>query len=69
MDMSQYTEEIGVLQHVKVEEEKTVAQLLEELKLMNKYFVVLVNGRKAELTDLVSTTDDIIVLPQLVGGA
>jgi sulfur carrier protein ThiS len=66
--MSQYIEDIGVLQHIKVEEQKTVAQLLEELKLIDKYFVVLVNGKKAELTDLVSTTDDIIVLPQLVGG-
>ncbi len=50
------------------EETKTVADLLKEKNLSDKYFVVLVNGKPASLTDRISEEDEVIVLPKLVGG-
>ena len=49
-------------------DEQTVKELLSELDLEDKYFIVLVNGKKAELSDRVTKEDEIIVLPRLVGG-
>ena len=54
---------------VKVSNKKTVSELLKELKLEDAYLAVLVDGEKAELTDMVDETQKIIILPKIAGGA
>lgn len=46
----------------------TVADLLQELDLENKYFGILVNGKKATPDTKVGKEDEIIILPHIAGG-
>lgn len=46
-----------------------VRDLLKELNLTNKYFGILVNGKKATEDTVIRETDEIIVLPHIAGGS
>ncbi|MFW9988950.1 MAG: MoaD/ThiS family protein [Candidatus Odinarchaeota archaeon] len=46
----------------------TVADLLRELDLENKYFGILVNGKKATPDTKIGKEDEIIILPHIAGG-
>jgi sulfur carrier protein ThiS len=46
----------------------TVADLLKELNLTDKYFGILVNSKKATPDTKISPTDDIVILPHIAGG-
>ena len=46
----------------------TVADLLKELNLEDKYFGILVNSKKATPETKISPTDVVIVLPHIAGG-
>ena len=46
----------------------TVADLLRELNLEDKYFGILVNGKKATPETKIGTEDSIIILPHIAGG-
>jgi sulfur carrier protein ThiS len=46
----------------------TVRDLLKELNLENKYFGILVNGKKADEDTIIRQTDSIVVLPHIAGG-
>jgi molybdopterin converting factor small subunit len=46
----------------------TVRQVLEKLDLEQKYFAVLVNGRKAGLDEQIKEGSEIIILPKIAGG-
>ena len=60
---------IPVLDDIKIENEITVKELLEKLGINNqKYFAVLVNGRKVGPDYKVRQTDKVIVLPLVAGG-
>ena len=48
-------------------ETKTVAELLIELNL-NKDHVVLVEGQRMELDDILNEHDSVVVLPIIAGG-
>jgi sulfur carrier protein ThiS len=43
----------------------TVGSILAELKLEDKFFVILVNGRKSELAFNVEPGDEILILPKM----
>jgi len=63
------SEVINVPREVIVEEKKTVAELLKDLGIAkNKYFAVLVNGKKVDTDHVVDESDKIIVLPLIAGG-
>ncbi|MFX1327311.1 MAG: MoaD/ThiS family protein [Promethearchaeota archaeon] len=46
----------------------TVADLLHELNLEDKYFGILVNGKKATPETKIGKEDEIIILPHIAGG-
>jgi len=46
----------------------TVADLLLELNLEDKYFGILVNGKKATPETKIGKEDEIIILPHIAGG-
>ena len=48
--------------------EMLVADLLKELNLEDKYFGILVNGKKAEPNTKINETDEIVILPHIAGG-
>jgi sulfur carrier protein ThiS len=52
---------------VTVEEPKTVAQLLSELKISDEH-IVLVNGKRATLDLQITESDSVVILPLIVGG-
>jgi molybdopterin converting factor small subunit len=45
-----------------------VSDLLKELNLEDKYFGILVNGKKAEPNTKIKVTDEIVILPHIAGG-
>jgi len=46
----------------------TVSDLLKELELEDRYFAVLVNGKKVGPEKVLSPKDEITVLPYIAGG-
>jgi len=59
----------GVYSTFKVEKPITVSDLLKELNLENKYFGILVNGKKADTDSIIKATDEVVILPNIAGGA
>ncbi len=51
-----------------VTEEKTVKALLQQLNLQDKYFAILLNGRRAKLDDVLKEGSEIVILPKIAGG-
>ncbi len=51
-----------------VTESKTVRDLLKELGLLHRHFVVLVDGKRAFLDDEINKGQRVIVLPIIAGG-
>jgi sulfur carrier protein ThiS len=52
----------------RVRSPQTVYDVLKKLNLESKNFAVLVNGIKAEHSQVVDTEDQILVLPKIAGG-
>lgn len=59
---------IGVLKEFKTQKKQKVSDLLKELKLNDKFFAILVNGKKASLNDEIQENSDIVILPRIAGG-
>lgn len=55
------------VQIIQVTETKTVAQLLQELKITSDH-VVLVDGKLAALDDIIDESNSVVVLPLIAGG-
>jgi len=55
--------DIGLYETFKPERTMTVADLLKELNLEDKYFGILVNGKKATPETKIGKEDEIIILP------
>ncbi len=53
---------------IQVKKKKTVSDLLKELNLKDNFFAVLVNGKKAEINQVLVPEDKILVLPKIKGG-
>jgi len=58
----------GLYETFTPEREMLVADLLKELNLENKYFGILINGKKAEPSSKITPTDEIVILPHIAGG-
>jgi len=69
-DIGQIEDEIaiGVLKEFKIKKEQTVSNLLKELNLNDKFFAILVNGKKASINDKIQEGSDIVILPRIAGG-
>ncbi len=61
--------ETGIYEVFTPEKEMTVADLLKELNLENKYFGILVDGKKAEPSTKIDSNSEIVILPHIAGGA
>ena len=60
--------ETGIYETFTPERTMTVKDLLEELDLSDKYFGILVNGKKADESTKISPEDSIVILPHIAGG-
>jgi sulfur carrier protein ThiS len=60
--------ESGVYETFSPEKTTTVADLLKELDLEDKYFGILVNGKKADPDTTIGKDDEIVILPHIAGG-
>ncbi len=60
--------ESGIYETFNPDKAMTVADLLKELNLEDKYFGILVNGKKASPDTKISPTDEVVVLPHIAGG-
>ncbi|MBN2156341.1 MAG: MoaD/ThiS family protein [Candidatus Lokiarchaeota archaeon] len=59
---------IGSLKEYIVKEKRTVKDLLHDLNLDDKYFAILVDGKKARLDTEIAQGQSIVVLPRIAGG-
>ena len=62
------TSTIGSLKEYIVKEKRTVKDLLHDLNLDDKYFAILVDGKKASLDTVIEDGQSIVVLPRIAGG-
>ena len=62
------TKTVGSLKEYVVKEKRTVKDLLHDLNLDDKYFAVLVDGKKASLDTEIAEGQSIVVLPRIAGG-
>lgn len=67
-DIGQIEDAIGVLTEFKIQKEQLVSDLLKELNLNDKFFAILVNGKKASINDKIEEGSDIVILPRIAGG-
>ncbi|MBD3195745.1 MAG: hypothetical protein GF317_11855 [Candidatus Lokiarchaeota archaeon] len=61
--------ETGIYESYVPDKPMTVSNLLKELDLEDKYFGILVNGKKADPNTKISPDDEIVILPHIAGGA
>ncbi|MCF2140013.1 MAG: MoaD/ThiS family protein [Candidatus Lokiarchaeota archaeon] len=59
---------IGTLKTYRVQTTRTVRELLKDLKLESKVFVVLANGKKVSLDNVIEQGSEITILPKIAGG-
>ena len=60
--------QVGDVKSITKVSNKTVKELLKELKLEAKFFALLVNGKRAPLEQILETDDQITILPKIAGG-
>lgn len=60
--------EVGTLKTFTAKTPKLVADLLKDMKLNGKFFAILIDGKKAELSDQIKEGQSIILLPKIAGG-
>lgn len=58
----------GNITELQLKEAKTVRRLLKELGLLHRHFVVLVDGKRAQLDDVITEGQRVLVLPIIAGG-
>ena len=62
------TKTVGSLKEYVIKEKRTVKDLLHDLNLDDKYFAILVDGKKASLDTEIAEGQSIVVLPRIAGG-
>jgi len=60
--------ETGIYETFTPEKTMTVKDLLEELNLQEKYFGILVDGRKASPETVINSNSKVVILPHIAGG-
>ena len=68
MDQILDTGTIGLLETFTPKKEMTIADLLKELKLENKFFGILVDGKKATPETMITPENNVVILPHIAGG-
>jgi sulfur carrier protein ThiS len=58
----------GLYETITPERTMTVADLLQELNLEDKYFGILVDGKKANPDTVINEQSEIVILPHIAGG-
>jgi sulfur carrier protein ThiS len=58
----------GLYETFKPERTMTVADLLRELNLEDKFFGILVDGKKATPETVINGQSEVIILPHIAGG-
>ncbi len=58
----------GNVSEIHVKEAKSIRKLLNDLGLLHRHFVVLVEGKRAALDDEVEEGQRVLVLPIIAGG-
>ncbi|MFW9876881.1 MAG: MoaD/ThiS family protein [Candidatus Thorarchaeota archaeon] len=58
----------GLYETYKPEKTMTVADLLRELNLEDKYFGILVDGKKATPDTVINAQSEVVILPHIAGG-
>lgn len=58
----------SVIAEIHVSKTKTVRNLLKDLGLLHRHFVVLVDGKRAHLDEEIDEGQRVIVLPIIAGG-
>ncbi len=58
----------GLYETITPDKNMTVADLLIELNLEDKYFGILVNGKKATPETKIDETSEVVILPHIAGG-
>ncbi len=61
--------ETGIYETLTIEKKMTVGDLLKELNLENKYFGILVDGKRAEPNTIITEKSEVVVLPHIAGGS
>lgn len=59
---------VGIYESFVPEKTIKIDDLLSELSLEDRYFGILVNGKKATPDTKVSSKDEVIILPHIAGG-
>lgn len=62
------TTDIGTLKTFTAKSERKVSDLLKEMNLKDKYFAILVNGKRAGLDDVIKEGSSVVLLPRIAGG-
>ena len=60
--------EAGIYDTIVPEKSMTVADLLKELNLEDKFFGILVDGKKATPETRIDETSSVVILPHIAGG-
>ncbi len=60
--------ETGVYSTFKVEKPITVGDLLKELNLEDKFFGLLIGGKKVDKSHIIKASDEVVILPNIAGG-
>ena len=60
--------EASSMQKFVVKKKQTVRSILQQLKLEENYFAVLVNGEEAEKDFELDKDDEVLILPKIAGG-
>ncbi len=69
MQIVEKQKEISSIQSYKVvSNSTTVRELLRELKLEQKFFAILVNGKRVDLDSVIEKGSEIVILPKIAGG-
>ena len=69
MQIVEKQKEISSIQSYKVvSNSTTVRELLRELKLEQKFFAILVNGKRVDLDAQIEKGSEIVILPKIAGG-
>ena len=68
MDQCAELLETGLYQTFSPVKETTIRQILEDLKLEEKFFGLLLNGKRVDLDTPVEVGDKVVILPHIAGG-
>lgn len=61
--------DVGLYETITPDKTMTVADLLRELNLEDKYFGILVDGKKATPETVINEQSEVVILPHIAGGS